>query len=795
MLLCILVSVAEAQVKVHVLIEDAKEPISHVSVITRTTTGSDFQFTNDRGIATIDTTNLSSNLVTFSHLDFKDRVVKFENLKANNFRIYLKPAYAFLPEFPIKGPKSKANDDIIVSASSLDKKYVKMQVPQTSADLLEGSGSVFIQKSQMGGGSPMIRGFSANRVLLVVDGVRINNAIFRDGNVHNVLSIDPQMIESVKVYEGPGSILYGSDAMGGVMAFQTKELSTIESKKPKFEGNTALQFHSANKGNSWHIDFKGQSKKWASITGVTLANYNSLRMGSNGDNPFLRKYYVEHIDGRDTMVPNENELVQEFSGYTQVNFSQKFLYEVDSNFKINASLFFATTSPIPRYDRLSQFGDNDTLEYAEWYYGPQKWLMSNLVLDWSKATKLYDELSLSASIQKVQESRITRDFQDSFRTTRTEDLLLYSINLDADKDLGDKTRLFYGLSWIDNQLASSAEAVNIFDFATNNVSTTRYPDGSTWSAFGAYITGRYELSKKWLARAGFRFNSIKYFAPFREALSSTFASINKNFSGTNGSLGFEYKPDKRTALRFGIASGFRAPNIDDIGKIFDSQPGIVTVPNENLDAEHVYTADALYSRKPNARSKFGASVFYSIWDGPIQRSNFTLDGEDSVFYEGEKFAVQALVNGSQAQLYGAGVFGEYRFSNAFLMRGNFNWQNGETSDNQSIRHIAPSYGALYFVYIANSIKINLYTRFNGELSHDRLAPSEVDKVHLYALDNNGQAFSPAWYTLNCKAIYTISSKVNMSLGVENILDRHYRPYSSGISAPGLNAIFSLRSRF
>ena len=82
----------------------------------------------------------------------------------------------------------------------------RLRNPQTTADLLGQIGSVFIQKSQMGGGSPMIRGFATNRVLMVADGVRMNNAIYRSGNNQNIISIDPFSLEDAEVIFGPGSI-------------------------------------------------------------------------------------------------------------------------------------------------------------------------------------------------------------------------------------------------------------------------------------------------------------------------------------------------------------------------------------------------------------------------------------------------------------------------------------------------------------------------------------------------------------------------------------------------------------
>ena len=128
---------------------------------------------------------------------------------------------------------------------------------------LGSSGEVFIQKSQMGGGSPMIRGFSTNRILIVVDGVRMNNAIYRSGNLQNVISIDASTIENTEVIFGPGSVIYGSDAVGGVMSFNTilPRLSSVD--EWEYSGNIMSRLSSANKEKTGHFDFQSEVKSGA----------------------------------------------------------------------------------------------------------------------------------------------------------------------------------------------------------------------------------------------------------------------------------------------------------------------------------------------------------------------------------------------------------------------------------------------------------------------------------------------------------------------------------------------------
>src|SRR5688500_14572559 len=127
----------------------------------------------------------------------------------------------------------------------------KVWNPQTAADLLGQTGTVFIQKSQLGGGSPMIRGFATNRVLLVSDGVRMNNAIYRSGNLQNIISIDALSTQTAEVIFGPGSLVYGSDAIGGVIDFHSLEPGFSTGSKILVKGSALARYSSANNENSF----------------------------------------------------------------------------------------------------------------------------------------------------------------------------------------------------------------------------------------------------------------------------------------------------------------------------------------------------------------------------------------------------------------------------------------------------------------------------------------------------------------------------------------------------------------
>ena len=246
---------------------------------------------------------------------------------------------------------------------------------------LGNSGTLAVQKSQQGGGSPIIRGFESSRILLLVDGVRMNNLIYRAGHLQNIVTVDKNMLENVDVLFGPSSTIYGSDALGGAIYLQTKNAKLLsDTENKKFSGTALTSYSSVNQGKSGHLDFNFAGQKWASLTSFSYNDYGDLKMGKhkNGRNDFFgeRPFYVVTNDGVDTKVANDDKYVQKFSGYTQYDFMQKIVFQQNSSTQHSLNLQYSTTSDIPRYDRLTDLGSNGKFKSAVWNYGPQKRLLS-----------------------------------------------------------------------------------------------------------------------------------------------------------------------------------------------------------------------------------------------------------------------------------------------------------------------------------------------------------------------------------------------------------------------------------
>ena len=275
--------------------------------------------TNARGKIDISSFGMDEK-ITFQHISYDSVTYTKAQILQNKNKIYLSKASEELSKIVISVSKWEQDKEKIpekiVSISAQDIAYT---TPQTAADLLEKSGKIYVQKSQLGGGSPMIRGFSTNRLLLSVDGVRMNNAIFRGGNIQNVIAIDPFNVSNTEVILGPGSVIYGSDAIGGVMNFYTKSPQLSWNESTIFSGNAGVRYASANTEKTGHVDFNIGIKKWGFHTSISYSDFDDLRMGRNGDDRYLRPELVTQIDGQDTVIPNEDPLIQRFTGYNQIN--------------------------------------------------------------------------------------------------------------------------------------------------------------------------------------------------------------------------------------------------------------------------------------------------------------------------------------------------------------------------------------------------------------------------------------------------------------------------------------------
>lgn len=292
---------------------------------------------------------------------------------------------------------------------------VRERNPGTAADLIEGSGEVYMQRSQAGGGSPRIRGFAANNVLMVIDGVRLNNLIYRTGNLQNLIQVDANSLDAAEVLFGPGSVQYGSDALGGVMVFRLREpLLTGSRGTFRSGGEGFVRYASAAQERTMHAEADLSWGTVGSHTSLTLTRFGDLRSGGTFPDAAptfgRRDWYVDRINDRDTQLVNPDPLVQRSSGYDQMNLLQKLRWKMNQHWSLALTALFTTSGDIPRYDRLFELRTSNGVtnpRQSEWYYGPQFLSLNAMTLSGNHIAPFMDDLTVTVSQQWYEESRHT----------------------------------------------------------------------------------------------------------------------------------------------------------------------------------------------------------------------------------------------------------------------------------------------------------------------------------------------------------------------------------------------------
>lgn len=751
--------------------------------------------TNAKGQCDI-ATLAGAEKIEIRYFGYKTQTKSFAELAQENYELALSPTRVSLDQVVISASRWNQNQrDIPSKVSTITSREVALQNPQTAADLLGASGEVFIQKSQQGGGSPMIRGFSTNRLLYAVDGVRMNTAIFRSGNLQNVISLDPFATERTEVFFGPGSIIYGSDAIGGVMSFETLSPKLATDDNTLITGKALSRFSSANKEKTAHFDLNVGWKKWALVTSFSSFDYGDLRMGRFGPDEYLRPFYVQRQGTTDVVVTNDDPLVQRPTGFTQINLMQKVRFKPSESWDFQYAFHYSSTSDYSRYDRQIRLR-NGLPRSGEFYYGPQVWAMNHLNISHSAKSGVYDQMTIRLAQQFFEESRVDRDLNRTERRIRVEKVNASSLNLDFTKALGAKSQLYYGVEGVIDEVES--KGTNI-DVSTNKsvVGPSRYPQ-STWSSYAAYLNYQWKAGEKFVLLGGLRYNNFALDADFSNNLAFypfPFSTAKLDNAALTGSLGFVINPNENLSIRANASTGFRSPNVDDVGKVFDSTPGSVVIPNPDLKAEYAFNYELGIAKVFGEALKIDLTGFYTTLENAMVRRNYTLNGQSQINYNGTLSQVQAIQNAATANVIGLQAGLELKIAKGLSFSSQFNLQDGEeeldNGEKSPSRHAAPWFGVSRLTYIASGLNLQFYAQYSGEVSYENLSEEGRATDYIYAIDANGKPYSPSWYTFNFKALYPISEHFTLTAGVENLTDQRYRPYSSGIVAPGRNVILAL----
>jgi len=797
---------------------DTGEPIINVAIYNKEISKSTVSDINGKAvISSFD----NQEIIYLSHISYKDISILKSKIQAV---VYLQNESDELSEVTLSVSKSRVKKSRVAEKIEiLTRKNIQQLAPQTTADLLAETPGLRVQKSQGGGGSPVIRGFEANRVLLVMDNVRMNNAIYRSGHLQSAITVDPNSLERTEVIFGPSSVIYGSDALGGIVHFYTRTPKTNQEKV--FSGNSSTRFSSAN--NEFTQNFGGEFsfKKWASYTAFSVASFGDLRMGKNRthghDQWGLVPFYSDNNNQVFNNVPvaNNKPHIQKNSGYNQFDILQKFNIKTTESNNLVLNFQLSESTNIPLFSKLTEL-KNESLKFSEWYYGPQKRIFFSPQHQFSPSYKWLNSGSITAAYQNVKESRIKRKYEDLERTHQEEEVDVYSINTDFKVSLSKNRDLSYGLEFTHNDINSNAFGellqVNnnlITGVSSNTVVQSRYPDGgSSYTTAAAYANYRQDINKKMTLNTGGRYTYTNLKAKFIDQTYITLpeTKLALDNSSFTANIGLTYSPTLLTRFNAVISSGFRSPNIDDVGKIREKS-GLLTVPNINLKPEYAYNGEIGVTKFfKNKRNQIAVNGFYTLLNNYISRTAFIVNNDNStsdentVIYDGDEVTTIANVNGDTAYIFGGTLDASFVPVNNFTIKGNITYTKGKTNDTDSyLPSISPLFSSIGIIYHKNKIDGRLNWRYSAKKNADEYSPGGEDNLNQSPLvdpdltidDDEYYIGTPSWNILNASFGYQATKAMKLQLGLDNIFDIHYKEFASGISASGRNLKASMHLNF
>ncbi|MGB0315732.1 MAG: TonB-dependent receptor [Flavobacteriaceae bacterium] len=728
----------------------------------------------------------------------------------NGVSMALEPKDQTLEEVILSvGRNAVTRKQIAEKVAVIDAQTIELQRPSTGADLVGLSPGVRIQKSQGGGGSPIIRGFEANRILMVVDGVRMNNAIYRSGHLQNAITVNPNTVERVEVIYGSSSVAYGSDALGGVIHYYTK--SPLINSKEKSRSSFSSDFSSANLGTVNSFSTELSFNKWASLTSISYSNFGDIRMGTRRAHGYanwgLTPFYSENSRSAYQANPtlNENPNIQKNTAYNQLDLFQKFLVKLNDENQLVFNFQYSNSSDIPRYDKLIE-QRSGTLRYAEWFYGPQKRILIAPQLKLFPQKRFMNSGRITFAYQNIDESRNSRAFESFIRKIQKENVQVWSLNGDFEFELNQKHSFSYGFEGTFNKVRSFAfgkelvvQQNEVVALKPSTPFPTRYPSkGSTYDSFASFVNWIWDLNNELTVNFGMRFTNTNLEARWKEYynINALLEAVNLDALALTQTLALTYRPTEKIQWNLILSNGFRNPNIDDVGKIRENN-GILVVPNPFLYPEYAYNFELgikrYFDQSKNYLSLRGFSTLISRHIGRssyIIFSDTTTPDQATIRYNGEEVETYANNNLGNRYLYGGSLDGYYSLNTFLSLRGNFSFIQAVKSEKYGpLPSISPAFGRIFIEYQKSNWLSYLSFEFSDNKNIEAYSIGGEDGLEETPLLSENPllyAGTPAWSELSWLAQYRWKKSTSFRIALENILDTHYRPFASGISAPGRN---------
>lgn len=613
-------------------------------------------------------------------------------------------------------------------------------VVRTTPEALTNQPGIWVQKTTHGGGSPIIRGLVGNQVLLMVDGIRLNNATYRYGPNQYLSGVDPGLIERIEAVRGSGSVLYGSDALGGVVQ--------VLSKTPGFsldgvrvQGLVSGQWMSGGMERSARADLELGGERVAFLAG------------------FSERRYGDVIAGGDlgTLSP---------TGYDARTADAKLLLRTGSTGLLTAAFQLSTQDEVPRYDQLA-LGAYLTNEYD-----PQTRQLTYLKWESFSTSRWTRSLRVTGSFDRSVEGLLLQQAGSPKVRSQRDEVDTFGLVAEVASDPSPAWQAQSGVEYYSGRVGSTASETDPASGGTRNLRGS-YADGSTSSSLAAFTNHQVQW-KGFRFSGGLRFNAVT--VSVEDAL---FGSQDVRPSAWVGQLGVMYDLAPWLRAVASTNSGFRAPNVDDLSKFGAVESTVFEIPSSALAPERSWTVEA--GLKFSGKGASGAVTAYQTrLSDLIDRVPATYDG--SGFVDGRR--VYQKQNVGDALLRGLEAEADVSLSPALRAFGNLTWTWGENrTTGAPMRRIPPLYATvgLHYRHAAGWwLKGEVATA--GE--QDRLAAGDRSDPRISSRLVDG--VMPGWTCWNLHGGIQYRS-VRIQATLRNLFDEAYRVYASGVDEYGRSA--------
>jgi hemoglobin/transferrin/lactoferrin receptor protein len=637
--------------------------------------------------------------------------------------------------------------DVPTATNVVDSTAILASAPQTVMDLLHGRAGTYVQQTTPGQGAVIVRGLKGSEVLQLVDGFRLNNAIFRNAPNQYIALVDSQMLGQLEVVRGPMSALHGSDAMGGVVQMLSEE--------PDFEGDAWSSrgmlrtiYGSADDSTLSRAEAAAGRKGLALSGGGTYQSVGDRRVGGGEVLPYT-SYSARAVD-------------------------LKLRGEVVAGHELMAEVQYSEQPRTPRYDELTPGFGQTQPNSSVFYFEPQRRDFAQLRWRGTDATPLWDNAEAHAGWQVLQDDRRTRDFGSVSEDREKNRDTTWGLTFQAGKKLPDGHFLTWGADYYGDVVDSSRVRTNAETGATTP-RPPRFPDGSTMRQFGVFAVDDWTFGRNFDLIAGLRWSFVETQLP----PSGGAAGVKVEEDDLSGNLSLSYAVRDDVHLIANLGRGFRAPNVFDLGTFGDRPGNRYNLPNPELSSETVTTLDAGV-KVDGERLQGEVFAYVSRYADKITS---VLTGEVT---PSGRLVVQNR-NSSRLDLVGveAGLRG--RLHNGVEWYATATWTQGDETvagDETPADRIPPIFGAAGLIWDAGAgLQLEAYLEYAGP--QDRYSPrDEVDP----RIEPGGTA---GWVTWNARGAWRATEALSISVRLANLGDRRYREFGSGVDAPGLDCLVTV----